>query len=61
VSQKSHQKSQEKKMIKKKSKHDVTTTLNRLENILQEKGIGIVVRVDHVAAAKNVDMELWFI
>jgi len=45
-------------MIKKKSKHDVTTTLNRLENVLKEKGIGIVARVDHAAAAKNVDMEL---
>ena len=45
-------------MITKKSKNDVATTLDRLEGVLKEKGIGIIARVDHTAAAKKVDMEL---
>ena len=45
-------------MITKKSQFDVSETLNRLETILNEKGIKAVARVDHAAAAKSVDMEL---
>ena len=45
-------------MIKKKSDFDVSETLDRLETILNEKGIKPVARVDHAAAAKAVDMEL---
>ncbi len=43
-------------MIKKKSDFDVSETLDRLETILNEKGIKPVARVDHAAAAKSVDM-----
>ena len=45
-------------MITKKSQFDVSETLDRLETILNEKGIKPVARVDHAAAAKAVDMEL---
>ncbi len=45
-------------MITKKSDFDVSETLDRLETILNEKGIKPVARVDHAAAAKSVDMEL---
>lgn len=45
-------------MIKKMSQYDVSTTLDRLESVLKEKGIAIVARVNHAAAAKKVDMEL---
>ena len=45
-------------MITKKSQFNVSDTLDRLETILNEKGIKPVVRVDHAAAAKSVDMEL---
>lgn len=45
-------------MITKKSQFDVSETLNRLEAILNDKGIKPVARVDHSAAAKSVDMEL---
>lgn len=46
------------KMITKLSKHSVAVTLDRLEAGLQEKGIGVVARVDHAAGAKKVDMAL---
>ena len=45
-------------MIKKKSENDVTRTLDKLEGILKEKGIGIVARVNHAAAAEKVEMDL---
>lgn len=45
-------------MIKIKSEHSVSTTLDRLAAILEVKGIGVVARVDHAAAASKVDMEL---
>jgi uncharacterized protein (DUF302 family) len=45
-------------LITKKSQFDVNDTLDRLETILNEKGIKPVARVDHAAAAKAVDMEL---
>jgi uncharacterized protein (DUF302 family) len=45
-------------MITKQSSHSVAVTLDRLEAGLKEKGIAVVARVDHAAAAKNVDMAL---
>lgn len=45
-------------MIKKKSAHDVTKTLDNLEAVLKEKGIGIVARVNHAEAAEKVEMTL---
>jgi len=45
-------------MITKPSKHTVTVTLDRLEAGLKEKGIGIVARVDHAAAAGKAGMTL---
>lgn len=48
----------ENKMITKQSKHSVAVTMDRLEAAAKEKGIGIVARVDHAAAAKKVDMAL---
>ena len=45
-------------MIKKKSANDVTRTLDKLETVLKEKGIGIVARVNHAAAAEKVEMDL---
>ena len=45
-------------MVTKKSKFNVSETLDRLEASLNEKGIKPVARVDHAAAAKSVDMEL---
>ena len=40
------------------SKHSVTETLDRLTDILAEKGISIAVRISHSAAAAKVGMEL---
>lgn len=45
-------------LIKKKSAHSVAVTLDRLEKILKEKGIGIAVRWNHSAKAKSVGMDL---
>jgi uncharacterized protein (DUF302 family) len=45
-------------MITKQSSHSVAVTLDRLEAGLKEKGIAVVARVDHAAAAKNLDMAL---
>ncbi len=33
-------------------------TLNRLERILRERGVGIIARIDHSAAAKTANLEL---
>ena len=41
-----------------KSSHDVTTTADRLEKVLKEKGMTIFARIDHAAGAKKVDKEL---
>lgn len=46
-------------MLKMESPHDVTTTLDRLEEVLKAKGIDIFIRIDHAAAAKQAGMELW--
>lgn len=48
----------EKTMITKPSRHTVAVTLDRLEAGLKEKGIGIVVRVDHAAAAAKAGLSL---
>lgn len=40
------------------SKHPVALTVDKLEAVLKEKGVGIVARVDHAAAAQKVGLEL---
>ena len=40
------------------SPHPVRQTIDRLENILKEKGVGIVARVDHSAAARGANLDL---
>ena len=45
-------------MITKTSQFNVDETLDRLESILNEKGIKPLARVNHSAAAKSVDMDL---
>ena len=45
-------------MITKKSSYDVATTLDRLEKIVEEKGIRVMARVDHAKNAQDVSMEL---
>lgn len=45
-------------LVKMKSEHSVTVTLDRLENILKKKGITVAVRWNHSAKAKQVGIEL---
>ena len=45
-------------MITRQSQFDVSTTLDRLEAALSEKGIKPLARVDHAAAAGAVDLQL---
>ena len=45
-------------LVRKQSASDVKTTIDRMESILKERGIGIVARLDHAANAKSVGMEL---
>ena len=45
-------------IIKKKSAHSVKVTLDRLENVLKKKGIGIAVRWNHAAKAKGAGFEM---
>lgn len=45
-------------LVKMKSEHSVTVTMDRLENILKKKGITIAVRWNHSAKAKKVGIEL---
>jgi len=45
-------------LVTTKSHHDVSTTADRLENILKSKGMTVFARIDHAAGAKKVDMEL---
>ncbi len=40
------------------SPHDVTTTMDRLEAIVQDKGMKVMARVNHSANAESVGMEL---
>ena len=41
-----------------RSHHDVRTTLDRLERILEAKGITVALRWDHAARAKGVGLDL---
>ncbi|NJN47517.1 MAG: DUF302 domain-containing protein, partial [Candidatus Competibacteraceae bacterium] len=45
-------------LIKKQSAHDVNTSLDRLEEVLKEKDIIVISRIDHAANAEKVGMEL---
>jgi len=45
-------------MISVKSAHSVSTTADRLENILQAKGMTVFKRIDHAAGAASVGKEL---
>lgn len=45
-------------VITKKSNHDVGTTVDRLEEIVTEKGNTVMARVDHAKNAASVGMEL---
>lgn len=45
-------------LIVKKSPYSVADTLNRLEKLLQAKGVIIFARIDHAAGAKKAGMEL---
>ena len=45
-------------LVTKKSTHNVATTLDRLEAALKKKGIAVVARVRHSAAAKKAGMTL---
>jgi len=40
------------------SEHDVTTTLDRLETVLGEKGMNVFGRVDHAGNADSVELSL---
>lgn len=41
-----------------KSSHSVTVTIDRLETLLKQKGMTIVARIDHAAAAEKVGLVL---
>ena len=45
-------------IIKIKSKHSVTETINKLETVLNKKGMTIFKRVDHAAGAKKAGLKL---
>ncbi|MEN8197519.1 MAG: DUF302 domain-containing protein [Pseudomonadota bacterium] len=45
-------------LIKKRSPHDVATTLDRLEKILKRKGLTVFARIDHAKGAASVKMAL---
>ena len=45
-------------LMSKTSAHDVATTLDRLETILKEKGMGIFGRVDHAANAEKAGLSM---
>ena len=44
--------------IIKKSSNSVTVSMDRLENALKQRGVGIVARVDHAGAAQKADLSL---
>jgi len=44
--------------ITKKSSNSVAVSMDRLENALKQRGVGIVARVDHAGAAKKADLAL---
>ena len=41
-----------------KSNHDVATTADNLERVLNEKGMTVFARIDHAKGANSVDIEL---
>lgn len=45
-------------LVSVKSSHDVVTTANKLEAVLNSKGMTVFARIDHAAGAKSVDFEL---
>ena len=45
-------------LVNVKSSHDVTTTANRLESALKEKGISVFARIDHAQGAATVGQTL---
>ncbi len=45
-------------LVSKASAHDVPTTIDRLEAILKEKGMGIFGRVDHAANATKAGLNM---
>jgi uncharacterized protein (DUF302 family) len=45
-------------MINIKSSHDVKTTVDRLENILREKGMTVFIRINHAEGAQKVGKRL---
>jgi len=45
-------------LVSVRSNHSVRETGNRLESILEEKGMRIVARINHAAGAASVDMKL---
>lgn len=44
--------------VVKPSAHSVTETLDRLEALLEERGIAVAARIDHAANAAGVDLDL---
>ena len=46
------------RMVVKKSAHSVAATLDRVSEVLKTRGIAIVARVDHAAAAEKVGLTL---
>jgi uncharacterized protein (DUF302 family) len=44
--------------VSKKSSNSVTISMDRLENALKQRGVGILARVDHAGAAQKADMTL---
>ncbi len=44
--------------VSKKSSNNVAVSMDRLESALKQKGVGIVVRVDHAAAAQKAGLTL---
>ena len=45
-------------LVNVKSNYDVTATANRLERVLQEKGVTLFARIDHAEGARSVGQTL---
>ena len=45
-------------LISVKSAHDVKTTADRLENMLEQKGMTVFIRIDHEQGARKIGQEL---
>ena len=45
-------------LVSVKSAHDVASTADRLENVLNEKGMTVFIRINHAEGARKVDKEL---